>query len=68
MADRVGVTIGQKLGNYRLFQLLGQGGQASVYLGKHVQLQTPGSLPTWHIRILCMSWSSTSKKIPLTWS
>ena len=30
MADRVG----QQLGNYRLLRLLGQGGQASVYLGE----------------------------------
>src|ERR1700730_9772172 len=34
MADRVG----QRLGDYRLFQLLGHGDRASVYLGKHVDL------------------------------
>jgi predicted ATPase/DNA-binding CsgD family transcriptional regulator len=34
MADRVG----QQLGNYRLVTLLGQGGFAEVYLGRHVRL------------------------------
>ena len=32
MVDRVG----QQLGNYRLLRLLGQGGQASVYLGPRI--------------------------------
>jgi serine/threonine protein kinase len=29
----------QQFGNYRLLQVLGQGGQASVYLGQHLRLQ-----------------------------
>jgi len=29
---------GQQFGNYRLLQLLGHGGQASVYLGQHIHL------------------------------
>lgn len=36
MVDRVG----QQFGNYRLTQLLGSGGFADVYLGKHVYLDT----------------------------
>src|SRR6266700_7487274 len=36
MAERVG----QQLGNYRLIELLGWGGFAEVYLGKHVYLGT----------------------------
>jgi eukaryotic-like serine/threonine-protein kinase len=36
MADRTG----QRLGNYRLTQLLGRGGFAEVYMGEHVRLGT----------------------------
>jgi len=40
MVDRVG----QQLGNYRLLRLLGQGGQASVYLGEHLYLKSQAAL------------------------
>lgn len=36
MADR----IGQQVGNYRLLRLLGTGGFADVYLGRHLVLHT----------------------------
>ena len=32
-------AIGQQLGNYRLIELLGEGGFASVYLGQHVRIE-----------------------------
>ncbi len=40
MTDRVG----QQFGNYQLVKLLGQGGQASVYLGKHRYLNSYAAL------------------------
>ena len=33
-------AVGQQLGNYRLIELLGEGGFASVYLGQHVNIAT----------------------------
>ncbi|HLG63406.1 MAG TPA: serine/threonine-protein kinase [Ktedonosporobacter sp.] len=36
--------IGQRLGNYRLIRLLGQGGFAQVYLGEHLRLGTQAAI------------------------
>ncbi|HET8853840.1 MAG TPA: protein kinase, partial [Ktedonobacteraceae bacterium] len=47
MADRVG----QQLGNYRLTQLLGQGGFADVYLGEHVYLKNHAALKVLHTQL-----------------
>ncbi len=47
MADR----IGQKLGNYRLVRLLGQGGFAEVYLGEHIYLETPAAIKVLHAQL-----------------
>src|SRR2546422_77696 len=44
MNDRVG----QQLGNYRLLRLLGQGGQASVYLGEHIHLKSQAAVKVRH--------------------
>ncbi len=41
--------IGQQLGNYRLLRLLGEGGQASVYLGEHVYLKSQAALKVRHV-------------------
>ncbi|HLG60997.1 MAG TPA: protein kinase [Ktedonosporobacter sp.] len=47
MTDRVG----QKLGNYRLVRLLGQGGFAEVYLGEHIYLETPAAIKVLHAQL-----------------
>jgi len=40
--------VGEQLGNYRLLRLLGEGGQASVYLGEHVYLGSQAALKVRH--------------------
>jgi eukaryotic-like serine/threonine-protein kinase len=44
MADRTG----QHFGNYSLVRLLGRGGQAEVYLGKHRYLKSFAALKVQH--------------------
>ncbi len=44
MKDR----FGQQLGNYRLLRLLGEGGQASVYLGEHIYLKSQAAIKVRH--------------------
>lgn len=48
---RQGDYVGQRLGNYRLIRLLGQGGFAQVYLGEHVHLNTQAALKLLDARI-----------------
>lgn len=36
--------IGQRLGNYRLVRLLGEGGYAQVYLGQHALLDMQAAI------------------------
>ncbi len=43
--------IGQKLGNYRLTRVLGEGGFATVYLGEHIYLQTPAAIKVLQIHL-----------------
>jgi serine/threonine protein kinase len=43
--------IGQQLGNYKLTQLLGQGGFAEVYLGEHVYLKVPAAIKVLHTQL-----------------
>lgn len=47
MIDRVG----QKLGSYQLLRLLGQGGYADVYLGKHLHLGTQAAIKILNVHI-----------------
>src|SRR6202049_554980 len=42
--------VGQKLGNYQLMRLLGQGGFADVYLGEHVFLKTQAAIKVLQMR------------------
>jgi len=48
MTDRVG----QQLGNYRLLRLLGRGGFADVYLGKHLHLNTLAAIKVLQVRLI----------------
>jgi predicted ATPase/DNA-binding CsgD family transcriptional regulator/tRNA A-37 threonylcarbamoyl transferase component Bud32 len=43
--------VGEHLGNYRILRLLGEGGQASVYLGEHVYLKSQAALKVRHTTI-----------------
>jgi branched-chain amino acid transport system substrate-binding protein len=47
MADRVG----QRLGNYQLVRLLGEGGFAEVYLGEHIHLYTQAAIKVLHTQL-----------------
>lgn len=44
-------SIGQYLGNYQLLRLLGQGGFALVYLGKHRHLGTHAAIKILNTRL-----------------
>jgi serine/threonine protein kinase/Tol biopolymer transport system component len=50
MADRPS-RVGQQLGNYRLLQLLGEGGFAEVYLGEHTYLGTHAAIKILYTRV-----------------
>src|SRR5258708_32895300 len=44
--------IGKQLGNYRLLQLLGQGGFADVYLSEHIHLHTQAAIKVLQLRLI----------------
>jgi serine/threonine protein kinase len=50
MTNQVDYT-GQRLGNYRLSRLLGEGGFAEVYLGEHIHLKTLAAVKLLHTRL-----------------
>jgi eukaryotic-like serine/threonine-protein kinase len=43
--------VGQQVGNYRLEQLLGSGGFADVYLGRHVYLDSLAAIKLLHTNL-----------------
>jgi serine/threonine protein kinase len=47
MADH----IGQRLGKYRLINLLGHGGYADVYLGEHIYIKTMAAIKVLHAQL-----------------
>jgi serine/threonine protein kinase len=51
MAESTG-RAGQLLGNYRIIQLIGQGGFADVYLGEHVHLNTLAAIKVLRTRLV----------------
>src|SRR5207248_11339216 len=44
--------VGQQFGNYQLIRLLGQGGFADVYLGKHIHLNTHAAVKILRSRLV----------------
>ena len=60
MADR----LGQQLGNYQLVRLLGQGGFADVYLGKHIHLDSQAAIKVLQVdTILCWLFRTLRAKL-----
>ena len=51
MNEQVGRYAGKQFGNYQLLQLLGEGGSAEVYLGKHLYLGTEAALKILDTRL-----------------
>src|SRR2546423_5000451 len=43
--------IGQRLGNYELTRLLGEGGFAQVYLGEHIYLSTQAAIKVLNTQV-----------------
>jgi eukaryotic-like serine/threonine-protein kinase len=49
---KMGDRIGQRLGNYRVVRLIGQGGFGDVYLGEHIHLSTQVALKVLQTRLV----------------
>ena len=43
--------VGEQLGNYRLVQMVGQGGFSDVYLGEHIHLRTMAAIKLLQMRL-----------------
>jgi eukaryotic-like serine/threonine-protein kinase len=51
MTSLIGSRAGQKLGNYQLRLLIGQGSFAEVYLGEHTHLKTQAAIKVLHTHL-----------------
>jgi eukaryotic-like serine/threonine-protein kinase len=49
--ESVSNRAGQRLGNYQLMRLLGEGGFAEVYLGEHIHLGSQAAIKVLHSRL-----------------
>jgi serine/threonine protein kinase len=49
---RMDDRIGQQFGNYRILRLLGEGGFAKVYLGKHLHLRSLAAIKVLHTKLV----------------
>ncbi len=55
--------IGQRLGNYQLTRLLGEGGFAQVYLGEHIYLSTQAAIKVLNAQVANdMDWFRTEAR------
>src|SRR5215472_7377040 len=53
--------IGQQLGTYRLVGLLGRGGAATVYLGRHIFFNTEYAIKVWETPIQSLKQSALAE-------
>src|SRR5579859_2405218 len=51
----MGERAGQQLGQYRLIQLIGQGGFGDVYLGEHLSQHTPAAIKVMDVELAELS-------------
>src|SRR5947209_3695732 len=49
--SKVSDRVGHKIGNYRLVQLLGEGGFAEVYLAEHIYLGSHAAIKLLYVRV-----------------